>query len=541
MSQKLGVKPKVIESTSKGITSRYLDYSSLLSGDEEKLFVRLPSKYSICGEEWCEWVLEYDGRVVPQNILEQLGLLKRMGNKIYAYRDIVDKLRLYMIDNIGSRRHPRNVVVKVFDVKGNVLYESKDKYEDEKARELYDKTREYYKLWNTALQSIEFHHVSIPEPSYEKYPEMYKKGFRIDMGDVSVEFEERRRYGVVKIYAPKALKEIIEKQLAPVLAKYGFVKGQYGGYIIRGKIGDIDRLGKELIDELKDMSHVIEREVNRELYEKYLVKKDIIEKARKELGLPITDPGKPVTREAVLKAIGVLKEELKTGGKPGEEEELPSLEEALEGWITPPKSLTAVKPGEKREEKEEELEEIREAVKRVTPEDLARAMARLGYKRVRLVVFDLPTEFKGAETVYSKEAGKYVEKKIFSVDPAKYRTLRKKFYNILHRIAYRTPSGWVMFENPSKTDLDELNAVIKALNDLAGTARTVWIIETYMPRRELVEWLRTYIAQRKANLAEIKRKLEENIEKKTIAKRLRKQLNQLLEEIHRLEQELKYL
>ena len=62
-----------------------------------------------------------------------------------------------------------------------------------------------------------------------------------------------------------------------------------------------------------------------------------------------------------------------------------------------------------------------------------------------------------------------------------------------------------------------------------------------MPRKELVEWLRTYIAQRKANLAEIKKKMEENIEKKTIAKRLRKQFNQLIEEIQRLEQELKYL
>ena len=540
MSQKLGTKPKVVIHVDEGITSRYLDYSSLLSGDEGKLFVRLPSKSSICGDEaydWCSWVLEYDGKVIPQNTLEQLGLLKRMGNKIYAHRDIVDKLRLYMIDNIGSRRHPEYVVKKIFDVKGNVLYESKNVYEDEEARKLYDKTVESLKLWDTALKSIEYNYVKIPEPSYEKYPEMYKKGFRIDMGDVSVEFEERKRYGVVKIYAPKALKEIIEKQLAPVLAKYGFVKGQYGGYIIRGKVGDIDQLGKELINELKKMSHVIEKEVNRELYEKYLVRKDVIEKARKELGIPITDPGKPITREIVLKTISTSMEK----PEKKEEEEI-SLEEALEGWFTPPKSLTAVKPEEKREEKEEEeLGEVREAVKRVTPEDIARAMAGLGYKRVRLVVFDLPTEFKGAETVYSKEGGKYVEKKIFSVDPAKYRTLRKKFYTILHRIAYRTPSGWVMFENPSKTDLDELNAVIKALNDLAGTKRTVWIIETYMPRKELVEWLRTYIAQRKANLAEIKRKLEENIEKKTIAKRLRKQFNQLIEEIQRLEQELKYL
>ena len=251
---------------------------------EGKEYVRVPSKSSLCKLDYCVWVLEYDdGKLIPEDVLFSFGILKRVGNKTYALKDIVDKLRVYGIYNRGSRRHPEYVVDLVCYADGKCE-------EDLESKELNEKFMKYHSLWNDALKTAVYHKVVLAEPTVERRD---VNRWRVSFGDVSIEYRDMGRYRVVNVYAGKnkPLKDFIESEIYGILSKYGFEKGKYGGFIVRGmlKKEDLDLLIKEVIDMLERNKKFIEDALNKKRYEEYIVVKKSIEDARRELGLPIID------------------------------------------------------------------------------------------------------------------------------------------------------------------------------------------------------------------------------------------------------------
>jgi len=195
---------------------------------------------------------------------------------------------------------------------------------------------------------------------------------------------------------------------------------------------------------------------------------------------------------------------------------------------------------EKLERLAEELEEEEKEEKvEVTKEDVYRYLESKGLVPVKLVTFDLPTEYKGARTTYEKsEDGKVIEKKTFSVDPTRYRSLRRKFYAVLERGAFKTTAGWIL---TSRANLKELNNTISELNKLAGTSRNIWIIETYMPKDYVENQLEQYIKSRELALKEIEQKLQLEKLKESQKKRLQRRLEELSEVVKALREELRRL
>lgn len=210
--------------------------------------------------------------------------------------------------------------------------------------------------------------------------------------------------------------------------------------------------------------------------------------------------------------------------------------------ITPQPVQSAVpqvtKCDEEYEKLAREIEELREIVEKRFDE-WAR---KQGLVKLKLAVFTLPTEYLGSTTKYGKDdSGKVVESKILSVDPARARTLRKKFYNVLHTVAYRIHDMWALRHN---ADLNLLNEVISDINEefrelLAGK-RTIDLVDAYFPKDYVTRMLSQYIEERKASMAEIYEKLNkaENAREKA---RLLRELEKIKAEIESLQSELRHL
>ena len=211
---------------------------------------------------------------------------------------------------------------------------------------------------------------------------------------------------------------------------------------------------------------------------------------------------------------------------------LKKLEEELEKEVEAPKK-------EVKKEVKETKEEVEEEKVVVTKEDIVEYLRREGLVQVRLVTFDLPSEYKGAKTTYEKgDNGEIREIKVFTSDPTVYRTLRRKFYRILERLAFKSTAGWILRSN---ADVKELNDVIAELNKLAGTKRNIWIIETYMPRDYIVNQLERYIMEREMSLKDIQNKLQLEKLKRSQKKQLQKRLEEIEDIIKSLKKELEKL
>jgi hypothetical protein len=198
----------------------------------------------------------------------------------------------------------------------------------------------------------------------------------------------------------------------------------------------------------------------------------------------------------------------------------------------------AVKCDEEYEKLAREVEELREIVEKRF-DDWAR---RQGLVKMKLVVFTLPTEYLGSRTKYSKdESGKIVESKVLSIDPARARTLRKKFYEVLHAVAYRIHDMWALRHD---AELSLLNEVVRDINEefknlLVGN-RTVELVDAYFPKDYVVRALTKYIEERRASMAEVYEKLNK-VEKASEKARLLRELEELKTEIENLQRELRYL
>ncbi|MEZ0394083.1 MAG: hypothetical protein ABWK00_03450, partial [Desulfurococcaceae archaeon] len=151
--------------------------------------------------------------------------------------------------------------------------------------------------------------------------------------------------------------------------------------------------------------------------------------------------------------------------------------------------------------------------------DVDAALRERGYVKCKLLVFDLPTEYRGAETKYEvEEGGRVREVKVFASEPTVYRSLRRGFYSALHEVAFRTKAGWVLVSE----SLGPLEEYVKELRKLASEF-AVEVVDAYLPidwtRREAEEYVKSLLERRE----EIARKLADEAVSAAIRRRLERE------------------
>jgi len=253
-------------------------------------------------------------------------------------------------------------------------------------------------------------------------------------------------------------------------------------------------------------------------------------------------------RRSVVDLLAPQKEEKKEGGEEKSIEELiKEVEELVEGPeelsltpAVPPATqvTTAVVTDVEVERLRKELEELKEIVEKRFDE----WAKKQGLVKAKLVVFDLPTEYLRSTTKYEKNGETVMETKILKLDPARLRTLRKTFYTVLHKLAYKVDGLWILRHN---ADLSELNEVMGELHRILvenniSEKRTINLVDVYLPKDYVVEGLKEYIEERRMVLRDVQTKLE-TVLKLSERRRLEKELSNLLDEVKRLEEELRYL
>ena len=217
-----------------------------------------------------------------------------------------------------------------------------------------------------------------------------------------------------------------------------------------------------------------------------------------------------------------------------------SEEEALAGWEEVsgvPVMEEETKEEEKVEEEEKTEEEKEERVK-VTEEEIEKIVMKHGLMKVKLVVFNLPSEYKGSRVQFDMTNRHAIIRFSDEIDITKIRTLRRAFYRILNEMAWKSLVGWVLMRD---ANMARLNEVIKALNEELKTERAIYIVESYFPRKVLEEWLADYIVEVKMRIDEIKQKIEEKAEELKTVRRLKSELKKMEELLKRLENEMRLL
>ncbi|MHA1594787.1 MAG: hypothetical protein ACTSXX_08600 [Candidatus Baldrarchaeia archaeon] len=215
-----------------------------------------------------------------------------------------------------------------------------------------------------------------------------------------------------------------------------------------------------------------------------------------------------------------------------------SEEEALAGWEEVGEVSISEETKEVEEKVEEERKEETEERIEITKDEIEKIVMKHGLKKVRLVVFELPSEYKGAQVKFDLSNRHAIIKFNDEIDITKIRTLRRAFYRILNEMAWRSMVGWVLLRD---ADMRKLNDVIKALNEELKTERAVYIVESYFPQKVLVQWLSDYIAEVQMRIDEIKEKIEEKAEEVKTVRRLKSELKKMENLLKKLEDEMKFL
>jgi hypothetical protein len=164
-----------------------------------------------------------------------------------------------------------------------------------------------------------------------------------------------------------------------------------------------------------------------------------------------------------------------------------------------------------------------------------------GYVKARIIDFNLPTEYIGGRTAtVLEEVEDGGEKRTVTVEKKEVRipelrALRRRFYKVLERMAFKASSGlWVLMHDVTEDELRELNDVMAEINDILAKhgipARSINMIEAYLPEQwvkvKLTEYIEHVMSELEARKA-IERKTREVLRE---IKRLEELLTRLLKE-----------
>ncbi|MHA1594051.1 MAG: hypothetical protein ACTSXX_04830 [Candidatus Baldrarchaeia archaeon] len=159
-------------------------------------------------------------------------------------------------------------------------------------------------------------------------------------------------------------------------------------------------------------------------------------------------------------------------------------------------------------------------------------------QRVKIVCFDLPSEYKGSKTKFDYVNRHATIKFDEKVDITKVRTLRRQFYRLLNQYAWRSMVGWILLRD---ADLSKLDDVIMRLNQEFEERRVIYLVEAFLPKETVIEWLEYYIAEVKTKAQELEEKMKEKEDDQKALRRIRSEWKKTLELIKRLYDEMKYL
>jgi hypothetical protein len=167
-----------------------------------------------------------------------------------------------------------------------------------------------------------------------------------------------------------------------------------------------------------------------------------------------------------------------------------------------------------------------------------------GYVKVKVLDFDLPTEYIGGRTSTSlEEDGEREEKRTILVERKEVkilqlRSLRRKFYKILNRIAFKASGMWILVHDVKPEELEELNNVMKEVSEVLAKhgipmTRSIELVDAYLPEKWVKMKLTEYIEEVTTEL-EAKRR----VEKKT--REVLRELRRLEELLARLAREARF-
>jgi hypothetical protein len=154
-----------------------------------------------------------------------------------------------------------------------------------------------------------------------------------------------------------------------------------------------------------------------------------------------------------------------------------------------------------------------------------------GYVKARIVSFDLPTEYIGGRTSTSLEEDGEEKRTILverkEVKILQLRSLRRKFYKILDRMAFKASGMWILVHDVTDAELAELNNVMKEISETLARhgismTRSVELVDAYLPEK----WVKTKLAE---YIEEVTTELEAK-------RRVEKKTREVLRELRRLEE-----
>jgi hypothetical protein len=124
-----------------------------------------------------------------------------------------------------------------------------------------------------------------------------------------------------------------------------------------------------------------------------------------------------------------------------------------------------------------------------------------GYVKVKVLDFDLPTEYIGGRTTtVLEEVEDGEEKRSVTVEKKEVRmpqlrSLRRKFYKVLERMAFKVAGLWVLMHDVAEDELKELDGVMAEINEVLARrglpTRSINIVEAYLPE----QWVKVKLAE----------------------------------------------
>jgi len=173
-----------------------------------------------------------------------------------------------------------------------------------------------------------------------------------------------------------------------------------------------------------------------------------------------------------------------------------------------------------------------------------------GYIGLRILVFRLPSEWKGAsvrirkknneEGKESREEEEYEALVGLKRDPYRISALRRRFYNQLSQVAYWTAMGWVLLPRVDPRESRAFATLTRILREYKaefGFDVTLKVVKIFVPKEQVEEWISENIAVLEKKASEMEAKILQEMDEEKRERKERKLLS-LQERIEELRREL---
>jgi len=139
------------------------------------------------------------------------------------------------------------------------------------------------------------------------------------------------------------------------------------------------------------------------------------------------------------------------------------------------------------------------------------------FTKVKVVVFELRSEYYASRTEIKNEKTRYTETTIIDPKKLELRSFRVGFYRWLQANAYKTPMGWFLFKDYDQDKLTSLmNTYERLLKEHDFPGEPIQIIDVFIPRDVKVKFLHQYLMVVESKIEELEVKLDIEPENKQL-------------------------